>query len=331
MTETLPDFAIHNINLASTRLGAETLSCSDDFFAPMHRMLKEEPPVFIADKYDDHGKWMDGWESRRRRGPGHDWCVMRLGVPGVVSGILVDTAHFTGNFPPAASLEGAFCEGTPDAETRWHDLTGRIDLQGNNKHWLPVESDKVCTHLRLNMLNDGGIARFQAYGTPAIDWQPRIDSGEEVNLAAMELGARAVAWTDAHYGDPNKMLAPRDGLNMGDGWETRRRREPGNDWLILRLAHPGIIERAVVDTKFFKGNYPDRCSMEVIDWPLLTSEDVQKGNVPWEEVLNPVKLEADRQHEFMMNKTRKATYLRLHIYPDGGVSRLRLFGKPVTP
>lgn len=330
MTDQIPNFALHNVNLASPRLGAETLTCSDDFFAPMHRMLKEEDPVFIADKYDDHGKWMDGWESRRRRGGGHDWCIVELGAPGVLKGILIDTAHFTGNFPPGASLEGAFCEGVPDDKTKWHEMMGAVDLQADNKHWFEITSDQVCTHLRLNMLNDGGIARFHAYGMPTIDWQEKIDSGEELNLAAMELGARALAWTDAHYGDPNKCLAPGEGANMGDGWETRRRREPGNDWLIIRLAHPGLVSRVLVDTKFFKGNYPDLCSIEAIDWPLLTEEDVTGGRVDWKELLAPSKLEANKSHEFEIDSQSKVSYIRLNIFPDGGVSRLRLFGKALA-
>jgi allantoicase len=332
MTETaLPDFAKNNINLAAPRIGAETLSCSDDFFAPMHRMLQESEAVFITDKYDDHGKWMDGWESRRRRGGGYDWCIVKLGVPGKLKGALIDTAHFTGNYPPGASIEAAFCEGSPDDGTNWQEILGHTDLKGDAKHWFEFSAGETFTHVRLNMLPDGGIARFKVYGEPAVDWDKIRAAGAEVNLAAMELGARALAWTDAHYGDPNKALSPGLGENMGDGWETRRRREPGNDWLILKLAHPGQVARVLVDTKFFKGNYPDRCSIDAINVDELTEKDVSENKVNWQPLLTESKLEADQEHFFELGSSQTISHIRLNIFPDGGVSRLRLFGKAVSP
>lgn len=232
----LPPFARGTLNLADPRLGARIQSVSDQFFAPAERMLAPGLPRFYPDRYDDHGKWMDGWESRRRRGPGHDWCVVRLGVSGEINGFDIDTSFFTGNYPPGALIEGCFLpQGEPDAQTDWTPLTEAVSLGPDGHHLVPAIRAGVWSHVRLNILPDGGVARLVVYGKPAA----RLAEGEAVNLAARELGARVMAWNDSHYGDPNQILLPSPGINMGDGWETRRRREPGNDWCIIELAAPG--------------------------------------------------------------------------------------------
>ncbi len=326
MTDALTKY----LNLAAPRIGARVVDVSDDFFAEAPRMLSEKPPVFIEDKYDDHGKWMDGWESRRKRTLEHDWCIVKLGVPGVLKACEIDTSHFTGNFPPGASLEACFEETDPSDTTKWYEVLPYTDLEGNAKKALTIENEKTFSHVRLNIFPDGGIARLRIFGAPAIDWYKIRTSEDLVNLAALELGARAIAWTDAHYGDPNKVLSPGQGANMGDGWETRRRREPGNDWLVVRLAHRGTIERVEIDTAFFKGNYPDKASIEFIDTPALSTEEAASEETDWKSLLPQKKLEADMAHVFdqiEFTSTEPATHIRLSIYPDGGVSRLRLFGK----
>jgi len=324
----LPDFTQGALNLADPRLGAAIVASSDQFFAPAERMLSPEPARFYPDRYDDHGKWMDGWESRRKRGTGNDWCIVRLGVPGSIRGFDIDTSFFTGNYPPGAQVEGCFLpDADPDGSTQWTALTEPVSLGPDAHHLVPSNCDGVWTHLRLNIFPDGGVARLVVYGAPSTD----LANGEQVNLAARELGARVLAWNDSHYGDPNKILMPNKGVNMGDGWETRRRREPGNDWCILALAAPGVIDRIDVDTAFFKGNYPDKCSIQGAYMPPSTDDTLITQSMFWEELLAPQPLQADSLHTFGSDRVgqKTVTHIRLNIFPDGGISRLRLYGRVV--
>ncbi len=248
-----PDFTRRHVNLADARLGAKALSCSDDFFAEMSRMLNPEPAVFVPGKYDSNGKWMDGWESRRKRVAGHDWCIVRLARPGVIHGLDLDTSHFTGNFPPAASIEACdLASGEPDAATAWFPLLASMNLKGNSHHYVALESGRRASHLRVNLFPDGGLARLRVYGTPDFAFA-QAEADGLIDLVAALNGGTVVATNNEHFGFASNLLLPGRGVNMGDGWETRRRREPGNDWCILALAKPGLIEAIEVDTCFFKG------------------------------------------------------------------------------
>jgi allantoicase len=333
MTDTtfIPEFARHLVNLASPRLGARALSCSDDFFAPAERMLQDHEPVFIDGKYDDHGKWMDGWESRRRRGGGFDHAIVQLGSRGIIRGLDIDTRFFTGNYPPQASVEAAdLTEGAPSAEWTWRELLPRTDLGPDSHHYLAISDDSPATHLRLNIYPDGGVARFRVYGEPLANWSS-IGADEVIELSAIANGGRIAGFNDAHYGNPWVILTPGRGLNMGDGWETRRRREPGNDWILVRLGAPGEIERIEIDTAHFKGNYPDRCSIQASLVDGLDDAALVEAAESWPELLSSSKLEMDRQHYFegeAIHALGPVNCLRLNIFPDGGISRVRLYGKP---
>lgn len=323
-----PDFTRRYVNLADPRLGAQALETSDDFFAPKERMLNPEPAVFIPGKYDDHGKWMDGWETRRKRTTGHDWCVIKLGRAGVIKGLDIDTSHFTGNYPPAASVEGAYVrEGDPSDATQWVEIVPSTSLNGNSHHYVDVTSGAAYTHLRLNIYPDGGIARLRVYGQPQVDWDGASRT-ELFNLAATENGAYVVAANNQHYGFASNILMPGRGANMGDGWETRRRREPGNDWAIIALAHAGVIRKIEIDTAHFKGNYPDRCSIQAARMTGGTDSSLVTQAMFWPELLGEQKLQMDKQHEFESELAAlgPVTHVRLNIIPDGGVSRLRLWG-----
>jgi allantoicase len=241
-----PDFTDRYVDLAQPRLGAKVLEASDDFFAPKERLIDPAEPVFIPGKYDDHGKWMDGWESRRKRVPGHDYCILRL-CAGTIHGVDIDTRHFTGNYPPHASIDICHIEGRPDEHTRWRPLIPKTALQGDSHHYLEIQDRGVWTHARLNIYPDGGVARLRVYGVAHHDWN-RHSPGEWVDLAAMKHGGRALDCNDMHFGHMSNLIAPGQGIDMGDGWETRRRREPGNDWVILKLGRPGTIRRVEVDT-----------------------------------------------------------------------------------
>ena len=315
------------VDLAHPRLGSQAVAANDEFFAPKERLIDPAAPVFIPDKYDDNGKWMDGWESRRRRTSGHDWCVVRLGVAGRIHAFDIDTSHFTGNFPPEASIE-AWHDGGTGREIVWETLVGRMDLKGNAHHLVKVDDDRLWTHLKLNIYPDGGVARLRVFGTIVKDWSSH-DADDMIDLAAMLNGATAAAWNDAHFGAPANMLAPGKGMNMGDGWETARRRVPGNDWSVIKLARPGVISRAVVDTAYFKGNFPDRCSLQAAMVTGDETEEIAKNSENWLVIMTEQKLKADSEHVFEaeMMPHKPVGHVRLNIFPDGGVSRLRLFGK----
>ena len=312
------------IQLEQPRLGTRVTCASDDFFAAKERLIAAHAPVFIDDKYDDHGKWMDGWESRRKRTPGHDHCVIRLGVSGIVHGVDIDTSYFTGNYPPHASIDACVSdEDVPAGD--WTEILPQTELQGDAHHYLPVTSQSVWTHLRLNIFPDGGVARLRVFGEVC----PDLDNTENsVDLFALENGGRAIACSDEHYGSMHNLNIAGRGVNMGDGWETARRRGPGNDWVIVALGRPGEIERVEVDTAHFKGNYPDRVSLEAT--LAETGASIDNAARDWQTLLPEQKLEMHQQHEFaaQLNAIGAVSHVRMSIYPDGGVSRLRLYGRP---
>lgn len=315
------------INLAQPRLGAKVTYATDDFFADKSRLLGAGEPLFIPDKYDDNGKWMDGWESRRRRGGGYDHCIVRLGCEGIVRGVDIDTRHFTGNYPPEASLEACVsADDIPGEGVQWHTLVPKMKLAGDSHNYAAVHDDRAWTHLRLNIFPDGGVARLRVHGIIARDWS-KWDRSQTLDLAAMENGGRPIACNNEHYGTPANMIAPGKGVNMGDGWETRRRREPGHDWAVLELCHAGIIGEIVVDTAFFKGNYPDRCYIQAANLAEVNPDTVGHDSERWDILLPESKLEMDREHRFTVPSGPPVTHVRLNIIPDGGVSRLRLYGK----
>ncbi len=327
----LPDFAKKGMNLADSSLNAHIITATDDFFAPAIRMLNPEAPRFYPGLYDENGKWMDGWESRRRRNTGHDWCVIRLAYTGVISGVDFDTSFFTGNFPPAASLEGCFCPtDEPDESTQWITLIDSVPLQGNQHHFHAIQNDLHFSHLRLHIWPDGGIARLRVYGMPWCNWSER-DFNQEYDLLALEQGARQIAWSDSHYGEPRNLMRPGRGKDMGDGWETRRRREPGNEWCILALGHAGTINRIEVDTAHFKGNFPDRFSIQAAFETINSESALVTRSMFWPFLIPEQRLTADEIHIFINEilKLGKISHIRLNSIPDGGISRLRLWGKPV--
>jgi allantoicase len=324
-----PDFTRRYLNLADPRLGAEAVSASDDFFAPKERMLNPEPAIFIPGKYDEHGKWMDGWETRRKRVAGHDWCIVRLGRAGVIKGVDLDTSHFTGNYPAAASIDACH---SPDLNTSgaaaWSEILPATNLKGDSHHYLPITGDQAYTHVRLNIYPDGGLARLRVYGQPLRDWNAS-DRAVLYDLAAMENGGYLVAANNQHFGAAANMLMPGRGVHMGDGWETRRRREPGNDWCIIALGHLGTIKKVEVDTAHFKGNYPDRCSLQAARVIGGTDDSLIPQSMFWPTLLAEQKLEMDRQHFFAgeLAELGPVSHLRFNMIPDGGVSRLRLWSE----
>ncbi|MEL7022981.1 MAG: allantoicase [Pseudomonadota bacterium] len=320
------------INLAHPRLGAEVVFATDEFYGDKRRLIAPDPPVFLPDKYDANGKWMDGWESRRRRTPGHDWCDIRLGMPGKISGIEIDTRHFTGNFPPEAAIEACRHNGVvPDDQTEWVSIVAKRPVKGNRQHFSTVDSDESWTHVRLHIFPDGGVARLRVWGRVDRDFS-KIASDEEIDLFAIENGGRAVFCNDEHFGTMHNLNAPGRGINMGDGWETARRREPGNDWVVMALGAPGILTRVVVDTAHFKGNYPDEVELRALNIPETAHPFNPLDSEKWPVLLPRQKLGPDDVHEFRdaLQIHDRVSHVRMNIFPDGGVSRLRLFGTIAT-
>jgi allantoicase len=276
---------------------------------------------------------MDGWESRRRRKPGNDWCVIQLGLRGVIRTIDIDTNHFLGNHPPFASVDATSMPGklpkTAAAVGRlsWKPLLKKFPLNPGSQNLFEIKNDKTWTHLRLNIFPDGGVARLRVYGIVVPDWN-KLKSGEVIDLAAIENGGVALACSDMFFSSMNNLIMPGRAKNMGDGWETKRRRGPGHDWIILKLGRAGSIKKIEVDTNHFKGNYPDTCSIEGISAPEASAEELK--SVRWRNILSKTKLQANKRHFFQRELRRidNCTHLRLNIFPDGGVSRLRVFGIP---
>ncbi len=310
------------IRLEQPRLGTRVVVASDEFFAAKERLIDPGEPVFVEGKYDDNGKWMDGWESRRRRTPGHDYCIIRLGIPGIVRGLDIDTSHFTGNYPPQASID--VCVSDDDVpEEGWTQLVAKTDLDGDSHHLIPVNNDNSWTHLRLNIYPDGGVARLRVFG----EVRAMVPEEEGISdLLALRHGGRALCCSDEHFGSMHNLNLPGRGINMGDGWETARRRGPGNDWVILALGRPGVIERVEVDTAYFKGNYPDRVSIDVATF--ANNEEASNDSGAWRSLLPESKLSMDQQHYFESEllATGPVTHARMSMFPDGGISRGRLFG-----
>lgn len=317
------------VNLASPKMGTKILAFSDDFFGEVTRMLNDKDPIFIEDKYDNHGKWMDGWESKRRRDGGNDWAILKLGSSGIISKIEIDTSYFTGNFPPFFSLEGIYSETEPNKDSNWKSLIAKTNLVGDCKNNFELNLKEKFNFVRLQIFPDGGVARIRLFGEVKYNWD-RFNNEEIIELSSLKLGGSILAYNNAHYGDVSALLSEGRGKTMGDGWETRRRREPGNDWIIIKLAQKGNIEKIEIDTAHFKGNYPDRASIQAISIDKnITTKDLIQSSENWDVILDETKLTADNIHEYEINSNSKAeaTHIRLNIYPDGGVSRLRIFGK----
>ncbi len=322
------------LDLAAERVGGVVLLANDEFFAPKDNLLKAGRGVWMPDKYTDRGKWMDGWETRRRRSPGQDWCVVRLGIPGVIRGIDVDTAHFKGNYPEYASLDA--CKAAPDASleelgsasTRWVEVLPKSPLLGDTQNRFAVIDHRRWTHVRLTIYPDGGVSRLRIHGEAWPDWSKVTGP---IDLAAAENGGQAVVSNDMFFGSHHNLILPGRAPNMGEGWETQRKRRPGHDWAILRLGVRGVIRRIEVDTNHFKGNCPDRCSVEVCDAEGASGDALLSPRTTWIEVLPQTKLTPHTQHLFEKELVANppSTHVRLRIYPDGGVSRLRCHGEPL--
>ena len=325
------------VDLASERVGGETLACSDDFFAEMENLLKPGRGIFIEDKFTERGKWMDGWESRRSYGRDNgrdcDWCIIRLGISGKIHALDIDTNYFRGNAPEKVSVEACVSEVEPNENTVWHTVLEATDVKAHSQNLFTLDTagkdnNIACTHVRLTMFPDGGIARFRVYGEAEVNWSNFVE-GELIDLASIKNGAKALLVSDMFFSDKNNLIMPGRGVNMADGWETKRRRDPGPDWSIVKLAATGSVRKVIIDTCHFKGNFPDTFLLEGC---VSDSDDFTDGgaSVTWTPIIAKTKLFAHREHlftkEIIANQQQAFTHVRLSIFPDGGISRMRVFG-----
>jgi allantoicase len=307
-------------DLASRRLGGSVVGASDELFAERENLIKPEPPVYSAHTFGHKGQIYDGWETRRRRAPGDDFALIRLGLPGVVHGVVVDTAFFTGNFPPEISVEGCAVEGYPSpgelAAADWLPLVPRTGAEGDTANEFAVQADRRVTHVRLRIYPDGGIARLRVHGEAVPD--PRLLGGGYLDLAALANGAQVTGCSNMFYSSPSNLISPGLARNMGEGWETARRRDGANDWVEIRLAAPGVATLAELDTSYFVGNAPG--------WASLGGRDRRAGGEAPATLLPRTRLQPDTPHRFRLDPGPEVTDIRLDIYPDGGMARLRLLG-----
>ena len=312
-------------DLASRALGGGVVAANDELFAERENLIKPEPPQYSTYTFGHKGQVYDGWETRRRREPGHDWALVRLGLPGVVRGVVVDTAFFKGNYPPEVSVEGAAVEGYPSpdelAAAEWTSLVPRSAVKGDAVNEFPVGVQQRWTHVRLCLYPDGGVARLRVHGEAVPD--PRLLDAGAVDLAALANGAAVTGCSNMFYSSPANLLSPGLARLMGEGWETARRRDDGNDWVEVRLAGPGVVRLAELDTSWFVGNAPG--------WASLQGWDERAGSGPtggdgWVELLPRTRLQPDTPHRFRLHAAPEVTHVRLDVYPDGGMARLRLTG-----
>jgi allantoicase len=312
------------VDLASRRLGAGVVAANDELFAERENLIMPEPPVFRPLTFGHKGQVYDGWETRRRRTPGVDWAIIRLGAGGVVRGVVVDTAFFTGNYPPEISVEGTAVEGYPSpAELQgasWVPLVPRSPVRGDFANEFAVTSRRRVTHVRLCLYPDGGVARLRVHGDVVAD--PRFLLAGPVDLAALTNGATVSGCSNMFYSSPTNLIGPGEAQAMSDGWETARRRDGGNDWVEVSLAGPGVVRLAELDTRRFVGNAPG--------WARLTGVDARRrdprDDSAWVELLPRERLQPDTPHRFLLKGVEEVTQVRMDVYPDGGMSRLRLWG-----
>ena len=316
------------IDLAQPRLGSKIVYKTDEFFAKADRIINSNEPIFIKNKFDKHGKWMDGWETRRKRSKGHDYLILKLGKAGRISKVDIDTSYFSGNQPTKVSIEACFSKNNlPSKNSKWTKILKKKSTKANSHHFFNIKNKSVFTHIKLNIYPDGGVARLRIYGSMEIK---KIRKKKIINLASVLNGASVIAYNNEHFGKAENILAPGMGKNMGDGWETRRSRGKNLDWLILKCAAAGKINKIQIDTHHFKGNFPDMCSLQATYLnKKLSSEAIVNKSKKWKLLLNKVKLYANKKHNFenKLMRKNKINYIRINIYPDGGISRIRILGK----
>lgn len=335
--------------LSSVAIGGQIVAFSDEFFAEAFHLLLSEPAPSLKGQFGPKGALFSGWETRRHN-PTHDWVIIKLGTTGTISGFDVDTSHFNGNEAPQVSIEAlqlSIGEDPPNNDdSRWKEILPKVELGPSARHLFTIPETESANYVKLNMYPDGGIARFRVYGH-VVPIHP-VSKDELFDLAHVFAGGRVVYTSDQHFGVGSNLILPGRGKDMGDGWETKRSRQPGHkDWVVIKLGAPGSLSHAVIDTAHFKGNFPQSCELHAIfstsdipphspsHAPPLSSFPVSEVNATtsiedqWTLVLPRTVLGPHREHSLQLQNVEgpKFTHVRLTIFPDGGVKRVRIIGK----
>ena len=319
----------NNTDLANPLLGTKIIKCTDEFFAPAKRIINPLAPIFKENVFDNHGKWMDGWETRRRRLKGNDYVIIKLGKPGKIKIIDIDTSFFNGNQPEYVQLEGCFAKNNNLKNIKWIKITKKNKIKPNHNNILKSISSKTFNLIRLNIFPDGGVARLRILGNIDLSLQ-KISNKKNIDLASVINGSQIVACSDEHFGNANNILLPGKSKNMGNGWETRRRRGKGYDWVLLKLGVRGYPTSFEINTHHFKGNFPDCFSIQGISNIKKKSiNSIIKNSKKWETIIAKTKLKPDTSQKIKTLKKfyKKYNYIKLNIYPEGGISRFRIYGK----
>ena len=315
------------VDLANPILGTKILTCSDEFFGLAKRILNPSPPIFKENIFDKNGKWMDGWETRRRRDNGNDYLIIKLGKPGKINSINIDTSFFNGNHPKEALVEGCFSSNDKLNNIKWFKITSKIKIKPDSDNFFKSKLSKTFSHIRLNIFPDGGIARIKLFGSIDLSLQ-KISKKKNIDLVSILNGSNIIACSDEHFGNANNIILPGKSKNMGNGWETRRRRGHGYDWIIIKLGNPGIPNTFEIYTHFFKGNYPDNFNVQ---GSMVNKNKSVKAIVNnsknWKTIIKNTKLKANNSLKIKTNNCKKINYIKLNIFPDGGISRFKVYGK----
>ena len=320
----------NTVNLAERKFGSKIIYKTDEFFGAANRILNSTKPVFKEGVYDKHGKWMDGWETRRKRKKGHDFLIIKLGRPGKIFNVDIDTSYFSGNQPSLASLEACLSKKNPTKKTTWKIILNKKKLGPDRNHNFKINNHSTFNFIKLNIFPDGGVARIRLNGI--VDLEKINLRGKNVNLSSILNGSTIVGCNNEHFGKAENVLSPGTGVNMGDGWETRRSRGKNFDWIIIKFGKAGIINRLEIDTHHFKGNYPESLTVQSA---LITnkknSNKLLANSKNWKTFLEKTKLKPHKKHLFKskINKKNKINCLKINIFPDGGISRIRAFGKVI--
>ena len=320
----------NTVNLAEPKFGSKVIYKTDQFFGAANRILNSTKPIFKEGVYDNHGKWMDGWETRRKRKNGHDFLIIKLGRPGKIYNVDIDTSFFSGNQPAQASLQACFSKKNPTKNTNWKTILKKKRLGPDQNHNFKIKNHSTFNFVKLNIFPDGGVARLRLNGK--VDLEKINLKGKNVNLSSILNGSTIVGCNNEHFGKAENVLSPGVGVNMGDGWETRRSRGKNFDWIIIKFGMPGIIRKLEIDTHHFKGNYPDSLTIQSALIPnKVKSKKILGSSKKWKLLLGKTKLKPHKKHSFKSKASNKnkVNCLRINIFPDGGISRIRAFGKVV--
>lgn len=318
------------VNVTNDRLGGRVCGLSDQWFAEASNLIKDTPPV-VEVRFVATGRWYDGWETRRHNTEPSDWVVLQLGVSSAkLYGCEIDTTFFTGNYAPAISVEGAVINNANELDgAKWETVIDKFECGPSQRQFFVRDAitNTAYTHVRLHMYPDGGIARFRMFGEP-IPVFPK-DKNQVIDMAAVANGGVAIACSDQHFSSADNLLLPGRGLDMSDGWETARSRTPGHvDWAVIKLGAPTLVDHVLIDTAFFLGNFPQHIEIHALN--AANSKDLSVNSADWKPLVGKTKTGPNQEHKLtgpQLLSAEPITHVKLVIIPDGGVKRLRVFGR----